>query len=76
MLGNVTNFLIGQQRERAYQSLSVRSVRAQPPLILAPRDTRVLPGAVSFEWAGSDRLKYQRAAAAVRRGRWCGSRPT
>ena len=59
VLGNVTNFLIGQQRERSYQSLSVRSVRAQPPLILAPRDTRVLPGAVSFEWAGSDRLKYR-----------------
>jgi hypothetical protein len=59
VLGNVTNFLLGQQRERTYQSLSVRSVRAQPPLILAPRDTRVLPGAVTFEWAGSDRLKYQ-----------------
>jgi hypothetical protein len=58
VLGNVTNFLIGQQRERAYQSLSVRSVR-QPPLILAPRDTRVLPGAVAFEWSGSDRLKYR-----------------
>jgi hypothetical protein len=59
VLGNVTNFLLGQPRERTYQSLSVRSVRAQPPLILAPRDTRVLPGAVTFEWAGSDRLKYQ-----------------
>ena len=59
VLGNVTNFLLGQQRERTYQSLSVRSVRAQPPLILAPRETRVLPGAVAFEWAGSDRLKYQ-----------------
>ncbi len=59
VLGNVTNFLLGQQRERTSQSLSVRSVRAQPPLILAPRDTRVLPGAVTFEWAGSDRLKYQ-----------------
>ena len=59
VLGNVTNFLIGQPRERTYQSLSVRSVRAQPPLILAPRDTRVLPGAITFEWAGSDRLKYQ-----------------
>jgi len=59
VLGNVTNFLLGQQREKTYQSLSVRSVRAQPPLILAPRDTRVLPGALTFEWAGSDRLKYQ-----------------
>lgn len=59
VLGNVTSFLLGQQRERTYQSLSVRSVRAQPPVILAPRETRVLPGAVTFEWAGSDRLKYQ-----------------
>jgi hypothetical protein len=59
VLGNVTNFLLGQQREKTYQSLSVRSVRAQPPVILAPRDTRVLPGTVTFEWAGSDRLKYQ-----------------
>lgn len=58
VLGNVTNFLLGQQREKTYQSLSVRSVRAQPPIILAPRETRVLPGAVTFEWAGSDRLKY------------------
>ena len=59
VLGSVTSFLLGQQRERTYQSLSVRSVRAQPPLILAPRETRVLPGALAFEWAGSDRLKYQ-----------------
>jgi hypothetical protein len=59
ILGNVTSFLLGQQRERTYQSLSVRSVRAQPPIILAPRDTRVLPDALAFEWAGSDRLKYQ-----------------
>jgi hypothetical protein len=59
VLGNVTNFLLGQQRERTYQSLSVRSVKAQPPLILAPRDTRVLAGSLAFEWAGSDRLKYQ-----------------
>jgi len=58
VLANVTNFLPGQQREKTYQSLSVRSVRAQPPIILAPRETRVLPGAVTFEWAGSDRLKY------------------
>ena len=56
VLGNVTTFLLGQQREKTYQSLSVRSVRAQPPVILAPRDTRLLPGALTFEWAGSDRL--------------------
>lgn len=59
VLGNVTNFLLGQPRERTYRSLSVRSVRALPPLILAPRDTRVRPGAVTFEWTGSERLKYR-----------------
>jgi hypothetical protein len=59
VLSNVTGFLLGQQREKTYQSLTVRSVRAQPPVILAPRDTRVLPGAVVFEWAGPDRLQYQ-----------------
>jgi predicted Zn-dependent protease len=34
-------------------------VRAQPPVILAPRDSRVLPGGLNFEWTGSDRLKYR-----------------
>jgi len=59
VMANVTTFLLGQQREKTYQSLSVRSVRAQPPVILAPRDSRVLPGGLSFEWSGSDRLKYR-----------------
>jgi hypothetical protein len=59
VMGNVTTFLLGQQREKTYQSLSVRSVRAQPPVILAPRDSRVLPGGLNFEWTGSDRLKYR-----------------
>lgn len=59
VLGNVTNFLLGQQREKTYQSLSVRSVRPQPPVILAPRETLVVAGApLTFEWAGSDRLRY------------------
>ena len=43
---------------KTYKDMAVRSVRAQPPIILAPRDTRVMPGAVVFDWAGSDRLKY------------------
>lgn len=59
IMANVTTFLLGAQRNKTYQSLSVRSVRAQPPVILAPRDTRVLPGGVTLEWAGSDRLKYR-----------------
>jgi hypothetical protein len=59
VIGGVTNFLLGQQRERTFQSLSVRSVRSQPPAILGPRETRVLPGKVVFEWAGADRLRYK-----------------
>ena len=37
---------------KTYKDMAVRSVRAQPPIILAPRDTRVMPGAVVFDWAG------------------------
>jgi hypothetical protein len=59
VISGVTNFLIGQQREPKFQSLSVRSVRPQPPGILGPRETRVLPGQVVFEWAGSERLRYK-----------------
>lgn len=59
VIGNVTNFLMGTRRERTYQSLSVRSVRAVPPLILGPRDTRVLPNGLVFEWLGSERLRYR-----------------
>lgn len=57
LLAGVTQFLLGQQRQLTYQSLSVRSLR-QPPLVLSPRDTLLLPGPLTFEWAGSDRLRY------------------
>jgi len=59
VIGGVTNFLLGQQRERTFQSLSVRSVRPQPPAIVGPRDTRVMPERVVFEWLGSERLRYK-----------------
>ena len=58
LVASVTQFLLGQQKELTYQSLSVRSARVGPPLILSPRQTRILPGAVTFEWAGSDYLRY------------------
>jgi hypothetical protein len=57
VLGGVTGFLMGQPRERQYQSLSVRSVRL-PPVILAPRETKVMPDAVAFEWSGPERARY------------------
>ena len=59
LLASVTQFLLGQGKEPAYQSLSVRSARVGPPLILSPRESRILPGPVIFEWAGSDRPRYR-----------------
>ena len=58
VLSGVTNFLLGQQRPRQYQSLSVRSLGPTAPVIVSPRETKVLPDALTFEWLGSDRLKY------------------
>ncbi len=59
LLAGVTQFLLGQEKEPTYQSLSVRGLRAAPPRILSPRDTRLLPGAVMFEWVGPDALRYR-----------------
>jgi hypothetical protein len=58
VIDGVTSFLIGQQHERTFKALVVRSVPFQPPTILGPRDTRVLPGTVVFEWRGPERLRY------------------
>ena len=58
LLSGVTQFLLGQQKEPTYQSLSVRSA-GNPPRILFPRETRVLPGPVTFEWVGSDVYRYR-----------------
>jgi hypothetical protein len=58
ILAGVTRFLLGQQRERPLQSLSVRAFTPTGPVILAPRATTVLPGGLTFEWLGSDRLTY------------------
>ncbi len=59
LVARVTTFLLGQQKDlTTYRSLSVRSTRGQVPLILSPRETRLLAGPVTFEWAGPDRLRY------------------
>lgn len=60
LLGGVTQFLLAQPKETTYRSLSVRSVpAAPPPLIVSPRETRLLGGPVTFEWSGSERLRYR-----------------
>jgi hypothetical protein len=56
VIGGVTNFLLGQQRERTYQSLSVRGVETT---MLGPRgNTKVRPDKVMIEWVGSDTIPY------------------
>jgi hypothetical protein len=57
LMAGVTQFLLGQPKAPTYQSLSVRA-GAPPPRILAPRDTRLLPGPVTFEWTGPPRTDY------------------
>jgi hypothetical protein len=59
VVSSVTAFLAGQQRERTYQSLSVRSARPQPPVIVGPRDTAILIGRPTFEWTGPSLARYR-----------------
>jgi hypothetical protein len=56
LVGRVTQFLLGQGKSPTYRPLAVRN--PLQPVILAPRETKLLPGPVTFEWSGSDRLRY------------------
>ena len=56
LVGRVTQFLLGQGKSPTYRPLAVRSPRQ--PVILSPRETKLLPGLVTFEWSGPDRLRY------------------
>jgi hypothetical protein len=58
VLAGVAQFLLGQPKPPTYQSLSVRAAGA-PPRILSPRDTRVLPDSLVFEWTGPPRSDYR-----------------
>jgi hypothetical protein len=55
-VGRVTQFLLGQGKSPIYRPLAVRN--ALQPVILAPRQTKLLPGPVTFEWSGPERLRY------------------
>ena len=59
LVGGVTDFLAGKQKNLAYLPLSVRAVRPPRVAQLQPRETRLLPGAVTFEWSGSNTLRYK-----------------
>jgi hypothetical protein len=56
LVGRVTQFLLGQGKLPTYRPLAVRNPRQ--PIILSPRETKLLPGLVTFEWSGSDRVRY------------------
>lgn len=62
LMSSVTAFLLGKQEKPAYVSayvpLSTRSVRQPPPVLLSPRETRLLGTPVVFEWTGSESQKY------------------
>ena len=59
VLGSVTQFLIGQSRKPpTYQAITVRGP-ATDPVLLLPRDSRVMPGAVEFQWSGPAHARYE-----------------
>jgi hypothetical protein len=59
VVGRVTEFLTGQQRDLDRVPVASRSVLPPRVVILSPRNTRLLPGHVSFEWSGSESLRYR-----------------
>jgi hypothetical protein len=50
-------FLAGTTKESSQAVLATRSV-ARPPLIVSPRNGRLLPEALAFEWLGSRFTRY------------------
>ncbi len=56
LVGTLAGVLMGKKKELAYVPLTTRSVK-QPPLLLFPRAGKLL-GSPTFEWGGSDRLRY------------------
>ncbi len=59
VVGRVTEFLTGQQRDLDRVPVASRTVLPPRVVILSPRNTRLLPGDVSFEWPGSESLRYR-----------------
>jgi hypothetical protein len=68
LVGRVTQFLLGQGKSPTYRPLAVR--KPLQPVILSPRETKLLPGPVTFEWSGSDRLRYSIAVRSPQGALW------
>lgn len=58
-LARVVDFLLGYQKDLPTVPVAVRSPLSLRVAILSPRNTQVLPGAVSFEWTGWQSLRYR-----------------
>jgi hypothetical protein len=71
VVSGVTQFLLGKQGPQTFRRAAARSVDAgNGPVILTPRETRLFPGPVTFEWEGSDQLRYRVRVASARRVLW------
>ena len=58
-VGAIVQFLIGASREPTLVPIAVRTSPTMRLTILSPRDSRLLPGPVSFEWTGSHSVRYR-----------------
>ncbi len=69
-VGKIVEFLIGARREPAHIPISVRPGPSMRVAILSPRDTRLLPGPVNFEWTGSQSVRYRIRVIGPEGGVW------
>lgn len=58
-VGAIVQFLIGANREPTQVPIGVRHGPPMRGTILSPRDSRLLPGPVTFEWTGSHSVRYR-----------------
>jgi hypothetical protein len=56
----VAQFLVGKQGPQTYRRAASRSIDgAEDAVMLTPRETRLLPGPVTFEWEGPEQALYR-----------------
>lgn len=55
LAADISRFLLGMQGPPTYRRLAVRGAVSE---IVSPRHTRLFPGPLTFEWDGSDELRY------------------
>jgi hypothetical protein len=59
VMDGILQYLSGKRKDLTYLPLVTR-VLPEPGriLLVSPRETRLFPGPIAFEWAGPDRLRY------------------